>query len=374
MKTQLTLVEMRHPSDQDRVPPPDSGFVRVITLNRGRSYTAFKMLHGMVGPTPISLLNYFSPQLEAELAAALRTERFDAVQLEGVHLMKYLPVIRQASGSPSILIDWHNIESELMWRFSETTRNLPKKLVAKRTASLLERAEHQLLDNCDTHTVVSERERRKILALRPKANIHVIPNGVDSAFYAPTTARRQATQDDAPKLLFVGSMDYHANIDAVTWFVREVWPAIARKHPNIRFVIVGRDPAPSVRVLASARIEVTGTIDDVRPYYESATAIIVPLRSGSGTRLKILEAMAAGVPIVSTRLGAEGIDVQHDVHLLLADNPDDILAAVTTLISSSDIRRRLVEHAQALVTKHYDWSILGEQLYQIHLQSAGARR
>src|SRR5262252_4851953 len=105
MKTELTLVEMRHPNDEDRMPPADAGFARIITLNRGRSYTPVNVLRGMVGTTPLSLLNYYSSQLAAELAAALETHRFDAVQLESVHLMKFLPVIRQAAGSPAILID-----------------------------------------------------------------------------------------------------------------------------------------------------------------------------------------------------------------------------------------------------------------------------
>src|SRR6202034_3746319 len=118
-------------------------------------------------------------------------------------------------------------------------------------------------------------------------------------------------------ILFVGSMDYHANIDAMTWFTRTAWPEIARARADLRLVIVGRDPAPEVRALASDRIRVTGTVEDVRPYYASALAAVVPLRSGSGTRLKIFEAMAAGVPIVSTRLGAEGIDAQNLVHFFL---------------------------------------------------------
>jgi glycosyltransferase involved in cell wall biosynthesis len=372
MRTELTLVEMRHPNDENRVPPADAGFARIVTLNRGRGYTPMNVLRGMVGSTPLSVLNYYSPQLAAELAAALKTERFDAVQLESVHLMKFLPVIRQAAGSPAILIDWHNIESELMWRFSATTSSLAKKLVAKRTASLLERAELYMLDQCDTHTVVSERERQKILALRPNANIHVVPNGVDAAFYAPTAARRfESPESNAPpRLLFVGSMDYHANIDAMTWFVQEIWPAISRRHPELQFTIVGRDPGPSIRALASSRIEVTGTVDDVRHYYASATAVMVPLRSGSGTRLKILEAMAAGVPIISTRLGAEGIEAQNDVHLLLADTPDEMLAAVTRLISSPGTQLSMAQQAQTLVTQRYDWSSLGESLYRIHCTRA----
>jgi len=168
-------------------------------------------------------------------------------------------------------------------------------------------------------------------------------------------------------------MDYHANIDAVTWFSRAAWPEIARNHPDIHFMIVGRDPAPEVRALTSDRIHVTGTVDDVRPFYASAVAAVVPLRSGSGTRLKILEAMAAGIPVVSTRMGAEGIEAEDDVHLLLADSGPEIAAAVRRVASSAETRTRLSQAARALVYRVYDWSVIGKQLFGIHADLVESR-
>src|SRR4029077_8009506 len=245
-----------------------------------------------------------------------------------------------------------------------------KKIAAKRTAKLIERAEDRLLDTCTMHTVTSERERQKLLARRPGANIQVIPNGVDTSFYTAEkiaeACHRSGQSDSKQTILFVGYMTYHANIDAVTSFSRMAWPEIARNHPDLQFTIVGRDPAPEVRALNSDRIRVTGTVDDVRPFYASAVAVVVPLRSGSGTRLKILEAMAAGVPVVSTRLGAEGIDAEDGVHILLADSGPEIAAAISRIVSSTDTRNRLTTAARALVATRYDWSVIGERLYRIH--------
>jgi glycosyltransferase involved in cell wall biosynthesis len=169
-------------------------------------------------------------------------------------------------------------------------------------------------------------------------------------------------------------MDYHANVDAVTWFSRVAWPEIARNHPNLQFAIVGRDPTPEVRALNSDRIHVTGTVDDVRPFYAAAVAAVVPIRSGSGTRLKILEAMAAGVPVVSTRLGVEGIEAEDNVHLLLADSGPEIAAAVGRVASSSETRNRLSQAARALVCRVYDWSVIGKQLFAIHADLMESRR
>jgi glycosyltransferase involved in cell wall biosynthesis len=311
------------------------------------------------------------------LTDVLRSHDFDSVQIAGTQLMAYLSVVQESPKSPAIVVDWHNIESELMWRYAETTLNWARKIAARRTAKLIERAEDRLLDTCALHTVTSERERQKLLARHPGANIQVIPNGVDTSFY---TAKNIADGCGKPSLgnskqtiLFVGHMDYHANIDAVTWFSRVAWPEIARTHPALHFTIVGRDPPLEVRALASDRIHVTGTVDDVRPFYASAVAAVVPLRVGSGTRLKILEAMAAGVPVVSTKLGAEGIDIEPDHHFLQADSGPDIAAAVHRIVSSDETRSRLSQAARELVCRIYDWSVIGKQLFRLHKDLVGSR-
>jgi glycosyltransferase involved in cell wall biosynthesis len=366
----ITFIEMRHVSEEEHVPLDDSVLASIVTLDKSRTYTLSKILRGLAGPIPVTVLNCWSPRSASQLAELLRSRQFDTVQMEGVHLMEYLPIIREARGSPAIVVDWHNIESEVMSRYANTTRSWMKRIVAKRTAKLIERAEDRLLDACAMHTVTSERERQKLLARRPGANIHVIPNGVDTFYYTSMriaeACNRSGRSDSKPSILFVGYMDYHANIDAVTWFSQVAWPEIARNHPGLQFTIVGRDPAPEVLALRSERIHVTDTVEDVRPFYASAVAAVVPLRSGSGTRLKILEAMAAGVPVVSTRLGAEGIDAEDGVHILLADSGPEIAAAISRIVSSAELRCRLTAAARALVASRYDWSVIGERLARIH--------
>jgi glycosyltransferase involved in cell wall biosynthesis len=378
LRSSVTFVEMRDAREEHPARSEDSGFAGIVTLNKDRTYSPSKILRGLAGPIPMTILNCWSPRSACQLADVLRSHQFDTVQMEGVHLMEYLPVIQDAPGNPAIVVDWHNIESEMMWRYAKTTGNWAKKIAAKRTAKLIERTEERLLDTSAAHTVTSERERQKLLARRPNANIQVIPNGVDTSFYTATkiaeACRRHGKSDSKSTILFVGSMDFHANVDGVTWFSRTAWPEIARNHPDLHFTIVGRDPAPEVRALASDRIHVTGTVDDVRPFYASAVAAVVPLRSGSGTRLKILESMAAGVPVVSTQLGAEGIDVEHDVHILLADSVTEIVTAVHRIALSAEERSRLSQAAHALICRVYDWSVVGKQLYRIHDEQVHARQ
>ena len=376
-RASVTFVQMCRVGEEPCILPEDAGLATVVTLDKDRTYSPSKILRGMVGPTPITILNCWSLRAGSQLAKILRSGQFDTIQMEGVHLLKYLPIIQKAPKPPAIVVDWHNIESELMRRYAKTTRNWAKKVVAWRTARLIERAEARLLRICGTHTVTSERERQKLLARYPDANIQVIPNGVDTSAYTKNKIAGSGIgagrANSKPSILFVGSMDYHANIDAVIWFSRQVWPEIARAHPELQFTIVGRNPAAGVRRLASDRIGVTGTVEDIRSYFESAVAAIVPIRYGSGTRYKILEAMAAGVPVVSTRLGAEGIEAKDGVHLLLADNAAEIAAAVSRFLTSAKTRNGFSQAARALMAEVYDWPIIGARLYGIHAALAAKR-
>lgn len=169
------------------------------------------------------------------------------------------------------------------------------------------------------------------------------------------------------RLLFVGSMDYQANIDAVVWFGDRVWPELSHRLPQLLFTVVGRDPSTAVIKLAAIpRIEVTGWVADVRGFYHDALAAVVPLHFGSGTRIKILEAMAANVPVVSTSAGAEGLDVLPDVHYLAAETPEDFRLAIENLHSDSPLRKRLTMNARRLVEKRYDWKLIGSRLRSIY--------
>jgi glycosyltransferase involved in cell wall biosynthesis len=238
-----------------------------------------------------------------------------------------------------------------------------RRVYAGRTADLLERAETRFLGACDVHTVTSERERVRLQARDAAAEIHVIPNGVDVEYFGAQEPDPGATRTN---LVFAGSMDYSANVDAVVWFVNNMWPELRRQLPALSFTIVGRDPTPEVRALGGDQVNVTGTVPDVRPHYSGALAAVVPLRIGSGTRLKILEAMAAGIPVISTRLGAEGLDFEDGTHLLLADSAGEMIAAVGRLASSPELWLRLSRSGREVVSRLYDWRALTENLYHIH--------
>jgi glycosyltransferase involved in cell wall biosynthesis len=235
--------------------------------------------------------------------------------------------------------------------------------------------------------VASESELERLRRREPLAALAAVGNGVDVEAHSPAeieaawSRMEPATRPADGSVLFVGSMDYHANIDGAIEFATQIWPRLRQEeNENVtgaarEFVIVGRNPPPEVTSLAKlAGIRVTGTVPDVRAYYRAALAVVVPLRIGSGTRLKILEAMAAGVPVVSTQLGAEGLAVTPGENILLAETPEQFVNALRSLASASPLRARLVESARRLVAAEYDWPLLGGKLFRAHEDAIRRRR
>ncbi|MFN2577916.1 MAG: glycosyltransferase [Pyrinomonadaceae bacterium] len=330
---------------------------RIVTVSRSPGYSFANVLRGAVGRTPLPLLNYTTNEMMNALAQVLADDEFDIVQVESIHLMNYLSLLHSARHRPVVVCDWHNVESDLMSQYAERETNRARKTYARRTARLLKASEIKALNEFDAHLAVSDQDAERLRGLNSRAPILVIENGVDAAHYA---TEQSATKN---RIIFVGSMDYHANIDGAITFARDVWPKVKEKKPELVFTIVGRDPSPAVRELSSiAGVEVTGSLADVRPYYAEAIAAVVPLNVGGGSRLKILEAMATGVPVVSTVLGAEGLNVRDGENIVLVDAPQAMAAALIGLVDNRELQKRLIAGGDALVGERYDWSTLGAKL------------
>ncbi|WP_437968946.1 glycosyltransferase family 4 protein [Sorangium sp. So ce260] len=360
-------------------PQPMSDIARiadqVLTLTQERPNSLGKILRGAVGELPLVVLNYTTSAMRQELARVLDEGQFDAVQVESVHLAGYLPVLRAARDRPLLLCDWHNIESEVLSRYSKHAPDPLRGLAAFALASQLAGFERKVLGQFDAHLTVSERDRAKLLALRPGLRAFAVDNGVHvDAFPAGAGG---AAPGPRRRVVFVGSMDYRPNAQAIVAFARDLWPAIHAARPAWRLTVVGRNPGPEVRALgALPGVEVTGTVPDVRPYYADALASVVPLRIGGGSRLKILEALAAGVPVVSTQLGAEGLALRDREHAIITRTVEEIGGALLELDADPGLRARLCAAGRALVQSRYDWSVVGDTLagiYQeLHAQRRGA--
>ena len=350
------------------------GLVEAIELwriPRPRTYTLPKLVRGLIGRTPVTLLNYTSPLMQRAIEVVLSRYRFDFLHIEGVHMSAYLQRFRSRPDRPgAIVADWHELESELLHRYCRHERALPRRLYAAQTVPKLRAAERIFLRSADAHLVVSESDRRALLAMDAQARVCVVENGVDTEFFRDCDGAERRRF----RILFVGAMDYSANVDAAVWFARQVWPLV-RGHSGLVLTFVGRSPAAAVRALADdPGIQVTGTVADVRPFYREALLQVVPLRTGAGTRLKILESMAAGVPVVSTALGAEGLRVRPGEHLLLAESPQEFRDAILRLVNDAELWRRLAESGNDLVRREYDWSVVCAPMRELYGALAARRR
>ncbi|MBW7881786.1 MAG: glycosyltransferase [Caldilineaceae bacterium] len=330
--------------------------------------------------TPDMGLRLESPAMHTQVQAWAGERHYDIVQVEGIELAQYGMAIaghKHGRQRPALLFDNHNCEYLLQQRNALTDLRQPRRWIAAAYSLIqwrkLRRYEATILRTADATVAVSEADRLALEKLAPEVPVTVVSNGIDIATYRPDPNRVAA---DPPTLVFTGKMDYRPNIDAVLWFGREVLPLIVAREPHVRFQIVGMNPDPRLDILREQpQIEITGAVEDTRPYIHKATAYIIPMRVGGGTRFKALEAMACAAGVVSTRLGVEGIPVHDGQEMLLADTPQDFAAAVLRLLADArtggELRRQLGERGRKLVVAQYSWEQIVPRLEHVYLQIAG---
>ena len=351
----VDLVTFMRPGEDHSLAEGLKDVCRTITITtRQKNYAVSDLIKGVLTQTPFPVYNYHDKKMISTLATRMSSTQYDVVQFEDIVTAHYRDLI--PLGCAKVILDMHNIESHLMERFAVESASLAKSWYARQTARKLSRHELNQASNCD-RVLVCSREDATLLEGRGNAhNVVVIPNGVDTAFFSPMSVIPEQS------LVFVGSMDYHANITAVLHFARHIFPRITARHPGVSWYIVGKNPTCEVRALASENIIVTGAVPDVRPFVAMAAVIVVPLLVGGGTRLKILEAMAMGKAVLSTSIGSEGIAVTHDENILLADTPEDFASAVSRLLEDQDLVERLGLAACTFVEHSYSWDVITQQL------------
>lgn len=317
-------------------------------VRRKKSYAATDLLKGLVTSVPFPVLNYRETSMSLKASELLADGRYRFVQAEDAVMFQYIP---ERCGAKKIL-DMHNIESELMLRYAMNETNLFKKMYALETRRKLKKYEIMVSKNADAVFVCSEDDKKLLAAFGiAEEKIHVIPNGVDCEYFHPQEAPEMESS-----LVFTGTMDYHANVSGIVYFVKEVFPLIIEQMGDAKLYIVGKNPAPKVQQLAGSNIVVTGAVDDIRKYIAAAKIVVVPLLVGGGTRLKILEAMSMSKAIVSTSLGSEGIDVMAGDNIAIADDAKKFADDSVRLLRDTEARNKMGKSAFEFVRSRYDWA------------------
>jgi polysaccharide biosynthesis protein PslH len=298
----------------------------------------------------------------------LVAEDFDVVQIEFVQMAPFLSA-RHASNGPLFVLDEHNIEYDILRRTAKASTGAARTVYNAFNWRKLAREERSAWRRFDGVTLTSARDEQLLHEDFPSCRTAVIPNGVDVNEFP-----RSSGAIDADSLVFFGAINYFPNADGVMYFADEVFPTVRRRRPAASFRVIGPGASPEVLQRQHNGVEIVGMVDDVNPYIDRAAVVVVPLRIGGGTRLKIVEALSKGKPVVSTRLGAEGLDVVDGKHLLLADEPQEFADQVERVLADSDLAQRLGAAGRRLMEDRYSWGTITRQLEDFYAELLGARR
>jgi glycosyltransferase involved in cell wall biosynthesis len=305
-----------------------------------------QLLGGLVSPLPVAVKRFHVPAFGRELQQILRRERFDRAVVDHLMPAAHYPDL------PHSLLFQHNVETIIWRRHAEQAATPVHRAYFQMQARRMFAFEKRVCHQVGHIVVVSPQDAAWTRELFGVPNVSEVPTGVDLEYFTPP--------GQVPKkydFVFIGSMDWLANIDGVLYFVREILPLVRRRRPKATFAIVGRKPGPEIQKLAreDAGITVTGTVPDVRPYLWSSRLSIVPLRIGGGTRLKIYEAMAAKSPLVSTSIGAEGLEYTDGENIRIADSAKQFSEQCVDLIEQQQDAARLAQSAWAMVESRFTW-------------------
>lgn len=316
--------------------------VRPVPHSRSRREAALRFATSLA---PYRTEKFATSALRTAVAEAVAGRSFD---LAWVHFLTTLPVLPADFDGP-VVLDQHNADV----RYWESFADGPpwERLFAAANRAKLRRFRARYAEHVDAILSVSAADAA---ATREWADcpVWVVPNGVDAGAFAPS----RSAEDADETVLFVGSLDVRMNVEALTWFVEVAWPEIGASRPAATFRIVGRDPTPAVRELGKAAgVEVVGEVLDVVPYYDDAAVVVAPFRLGGGTKLKVLEALAMERALVTTPVGATGLELTDDRHALVRERGPAFVAAVEDALSSPRLRARLGAAGRSAVVDRYDW-------------------
>jgi glycosyltransferase involved in cell wall biosynthesis len=328
---------------------------------RGSAAFLGTLARSWTSPLPVDLWKWRCRAMQRQLERILATSDFDVVVGDFMAALANIPPRRAA-----LVYFAHNVEHLIWKRLADVETRWWRRQLLEVEWRKMRRAEVRACRDAALTVAVSEDDGRRLIEGAPGSRVATMPTGVDVDYFQPAPAA------DVPgRLVFSGSMDWYPNEDAILHFVQATLPLIRRERPDATLTVIGRNPSDRLRAAADAAggVSVTGTVADVRPHIAAGAVYVVPLRVGGGTRLKIFEALAMAKPVVSTTIGAEGLDVEPGRHAVLADDPEAFSREVIRLLDDVDGRARMGAAGRALVEARYSWSEVA-RVFEAHLMDA----
>jgi len=341
----------------------------VVDLSRARKVRVALQSLGQSRPFVMGL--YYTTEGRDLVEHLVERQGFDLIYADHLHMAQYVPT---QSGARTLL-DHHNVETMLLERLARTQSWNPLYWFTRLEHFKMTRYEPRTLQRFDAVWVTTEVDRALIAQwCLPHQRLEVLPIGVDTDYFCPNHGPREPRT-----LLSIGTLSWPANADSVLWFYREIYPLLKQQFPDVRFVIVGANPPLTIRrLVADSSVEVTGWVEDVRPYLARSTLLVVPMRVGSGMRVKILNALAMGLPVLSTSVGCEGIAVTPGRNILVADEASTFWQRIADLLEDPLQQQELSKNGVMLVQEQYSWNAIycrvQAAVVEMFTQSADAER
>jgi sugar transferase (PEP-CTERM/EpsH1 system associated) len=342
-----------------------------VPLASAERYTAAfyaELTRNLASPLPYAIQKYRSDEMRRAIEQALSEEDFDLLVCDFLTPCVNLP---EGIAVPSILFQ-HNVESQIWERYYQTASNPMKKAYLYSQFRKMARFEGRCLHRFDGIVAVSDSDRRVMSSRFGVDNIYSVRTGVDTHYFMPDRRGFRNRYE----LIFTGSMDYLPNEDAILYFADAILPRIVAAIGEVSLTVVGRNPTPRLLALSRSdpRIQVTGSVPEVRSYLERAACFVVPIRIGGGTRLKIFEAMSMAKPVVSTSVGAEGLPVSDGADVLIADDPLEFADRVIQVLTDTESANRMARRARELVTRNFTWESAAGEFSRVCLDVANRQR
>ena len=350
---EMTLLSMntsKHFVEIDQLPDTYNHYKSIHTVYLDNRVTAVGAISNLFTSESYHVSRFDYKEYREKLIELLKAEHFDIIQLETLYLAPYIETIKKYSKG-KVVMRSHNAEFEIWNRIVASTSLLPKKWYLKYLTSKLRKFELERLDHYDALVTVTQRDLNKYISLGYTGKGMYSPIGINIKHYEP-----KGNDLKRPNLSFIGSLDWIPNLNGLYWFLKEVYPTIVIKYPNIIFNIAGRNTPKSIVDLANDNILIHGEVDNAIDFINEHPIMIVPLLSGSGMRVKILEGMALKKVVISTAVGAEGINAVHKESILIADSPTELLECIKWLMDRQDRMTQVGERARSFIGEYFDES------------------
>lgn len=356
----LTIETQKHPALFEKMSAEYIANTQIEAVYIDTSINLIDAFSALVTSDSYNVSRFFSPDFDRKLIEVLTKDNYDIIHLESLFMTPYIATIRRYTKSPVVLRS-HNLEYIIWERLADVSKNKAKKAYLKLLSRQLKKYETGIINSVDGIAAISNEDARKYLGLKCFKPIVNIPFGIDIENYP-----KESENIEHPSLFHIGAMDWTPNSEGIEWFLKDVWPIVRKSYPSLKFHLAGRKMPDGLMNNAPENVVVHGEVKSATAFMNSKSIMVVPLLTAGGMRVKIIEAMALGKAVISTRIGAEGIDCRKGENILIANSPEEFSQAISQLIEDQQLFLSIGINARKLVEQHYDNRLLTRDLLKFY--------